>query len=130
MFRLSRNKRFYPFFLNRLGKKHHKRRSVSPSAVDEQGLYSDQEQQRKERRDQSEERQDRSRSPSPTSAGRPKQEGVVDNEKQQQSQAVEGVNGDASQKGVARSDKEQAVGETERLRSSSKKKKTSSSRSL
>lgn len=54
-------------------------------------------------------------------ASRSKQE-VVDND-QQQSQVVEGASSDVVQGGVARSEQEQAVGETETRKSGSKKKK-------
>jgi len=106
-----------------LGKKHHKRRSGSPNAAVEQGLYSEPEHQRKENRELSEGQQDYSGSQSPTLASRSKQEEVVDNDQQQQSQGVEGASGDAIQGGVARSEEEQAVGETEKRKSGSKKKK-------
>jgi hypothetical protein len=111
--------------LNKLDKRHHhKRRSVSPSGIGEQGLYSDQEQQRKERREPLDGQQDRSRSQSPALASRSKQEGAADNDQQQQqSQAVEGTSVDATQGGVARSEEEQAVGDSEKRRSGSKKKK-------
>lgn len=116
------------FFLNKLEKHHHKRRSVSPSGLGDQSLYSDQETQRKERREPSDGQQDRSRSQSPTLASRSKQDGIVDGDQQQpsqsqqqQTQVVEGSSGDAPQGGVARSEEEQAVGETEKRRSGSKK---------
>jgi len=124
-------KKYYFDLLNKLlGKKHHKRRSVSPSGAGDQGLYSDpeqqqqqQQQQHKEHNEPSEGQQDRSRSHSPTLASHSKQENAVDNNQQQQSQVVEGASGDATQGGVAKAEEEQAVGENEKRRSSSKKKK-------
>ena len=97
---------------------------MSPGGADEQGLYSDPEQQNKEHHEHSEEHQVRSRSQSPALTGHSKQDGANDNDQQQQhSQATEGTNGDAAQGGVAKSDAEQAVGEGEKRKSSSKKKK-------
>jgi len=123
-------KKYYFVLWNKLlGKKHHKRRSVSPSGAGDQGLYSDpeqqqqQQQQHKEHNEPSEGQQDRSRSHSPTLASHSKQENAVDNNQQQQSQVVEGASGDATQGGVAKAEEEQAVGENEKRKSSSKKKK-------
>ncbi|CAF3040182.1 unnamed protein product [Rotaria sp. Silwood2] len=102
-------------------KKHHKRQSLSPSALVEQGLYSDHEQQHHE---QSQEQQLRSRSHSPVLATHSKQEGTgnIDHH-QQQSELAEGTHNDATQGGVARSEEAQADVESNKQKSSSKKKK-------
>ena len=110
--------------MNKLGKKHHKRRSVSPSAG-EQGLYSDQEQQRKDRPQPPEGLPNRSRSASPALASRLKPEVSADSNapQPQHSQAAEGATTEVAQGGVARSEEEQAVGDPEKRRSASKKKR-------
>ena len=108
-----------------LGKRRSKRRSVSPGGAGDPGLYSD-----KERREASEGPKGQpSRSPSPSGVSHSKQE-VVDNNQQQSGQTSDnngqgaGQNQAGTTLGVARSEEEQAVGEHERHKSSSKKKKS------
>ena len=107
--------------IGRLDKTHHKRRSVSPGGAGEPTLYSD-----KERRDASEGQKERSRSASPAAATRSKQDGAAESG-QQQSQGAESSQADGGKGagGVARSEEEQAVGDHEKQRSISKKKKHS-----
>lgn len=118
-----------PLFLyHRLGKKHHKRRSVSPNAVAEQALYSDHEQQRKDQPEQSQVQPTHNHSPSPAVGSRSKQETAnAADQQQQQVQATENAPAataaaaGAPQGGVARSEEEQATVGSERRKSGSKR---------
>lgn len=112
------------FQLHNSGKKHHKRRSASPNAGGEQGLYSDHEQQSKGQREQSERRQGHSRSESPAIVTHSKNESAAGvDQQQQQSQASDANASEPIPGGVARSEEEQAIGGSVRQKSGSKKKK-------
>lgn len=116
-------------WLYNLGKKHRKRRSVSPIDAAPQGLYSDHEQeQQTQPQQQQQERHEQSgqqvngHTQSPAPENRPLQEGNQDNN-QQHSQAAESNGNDPLQGGVARSEEAQAIPEPEKRKSSSSKKK-------
>jgi hypothetical protein len=96
---------------SKTSKKHHKQRSVSPSGVADQSLYSDKE------------KNDRSQSQTPVLGSHSKQEETNNNDQEQQSHTVESTSGEVSQGGTTGVEEQQNSDEKEKRQSRSTKKK-------